>query len=100
MVLACRSELGERRRCWVTVSSLVVGAIQQVALLHLQLLCAHHVRVDGGVPRPVELPQVNLRRGVETEGTCSEIVYMKLHAGSLMTVLTECKLEIRMLVQG
>lgn len=82
------------------VTSLVVGAIHQVALLHLQLLGAHHVRVDGGVPRPVELPQVNLRRGIETETTCSEIVHMKLLTGSLMTILTECKLEIRMMVQG
>lgn len=46
----------------VNVSLVIVKVLIAcgVAVLLLQLLCAHHGRADGSVPGPVELPQVNL----------------------------------------
>lgn len=46
----------------VNVSLVIVKVLVAcgVAVLLLQLLCAHHGRADGSVPGPVELPQVNL----------------------------------------
>lgn len=46
----------------VNVSLVVVKVLVAcgVAVLHLQLLCVDHGRVDGSVSGPVELAQVNL----------------------------------------
>lgn len=48
-----------RRRC-KEKNSLAIFRVLVPTLLHLQLLCAHHVRTDGSVSCPMELTQVNL----------------------------------------
>lgn len=60
-----RSDARRRVDKWfkiVNVSLVIVKVLVAcgVAVLLLQLLCAHHGRADGSVPGPVELPQVNL----------------------------------------
>lgn len=55
------------RGCGAVLLVIIVVAVPaKVSLLHLELLGAHHGRVDGGVAGTVELTQVNLE-GEEKE---------------------------------